>query len=129
MRTAAYTAAPLPPAALPRPPFPPNSTRPMRRSASRVVPTPAPPLKTSLAAVFIVAHLAAMAAAIEPVYWRQRVFFIPYQPAANAPQIEKVQLLVARDGAGEWAVLQEAEPRVRGFSYHAPVDGEYSFAV
>jgi hypothetical protein len=37
--------------------------------------------------------------------------------------------LVARDAVSEWAVLQEAEPRVRGFSYHAPVDGEYSFAV
>ena len=53
----------------------------------------------------------------EPHYWRQPVFFIPYQPNAQDPQaskIEKVQLLVSRDGGQQWAVLQEAEPNVRG---------------
>jgi hypothetical protein len=68
----------------------------------------------------------------EASYWRTRVFFIPYQPTDAAPfasPIEKVQLLVTRGGDNQWAVLQEAEPRVRGFSYHAPVDGEYAFAV
>ena len=68
----------------------------------------------------------------EPSYWRTRVFFIPYQPtdaATFASPVDKVQLLVTRGGDGQWAVLQEAEPRVRGFSYHAPVDGEYAFAV
>ena len=101
----------------------------MRRPASRVVPTPAPnPIAAALAAVLALA--CATASAIEPVYWRTRVFYIPYQPAAQfASQIEKVQLMVARDGIGDWAVLQEAEPHVRGFSYHAPVDGDYSFAL
>jgi len=68
----------------------------------------------------------------EPSYWRTRVFFIPYQPTDAAPfasPVDKVQLLVTRGGDNQWAVLQEAEPRVRGFSYHAPVDGEYAFAV
>ena len=68
----------------------------------------------------------------EPHYWRQRVFFIPYQPNAQDPQadkIDKVQLLVSRDGGQQWAVLQEAEPHVRGFSYHAAADGEYAFAL
>jgi hypothetical protein len=72
------------------------------------------------------------AAAIEPAYWKQRIFFIPYQPPNQerfAPPIEKVQLLVSRDGVSDWAVLQEAQPNVRGFGYHAPVDGEYWFAL
>ncbi len=92
--------------------------------------TPAPnPIAAALATA-VLAIACATASAIEPVYWRTRVFFIPYQPAAQfASQIEKVQLMIARDGVGEWAVLQEAEPHVRGFSYHAPVDGDYSFAL
>lgn len=68
----------------------------------------------------------------EPSYWRTRVFFIPYQstePLRLASPVAKVQLLVSRGGDNQWAVLQEAEPQVRGFSYHAPVDGEYAFAV
>ncbi len=69
---------------------------------------------------------------VEPHYWRQRTFFIPYQPTVSdrdAGKIDKVQLLVSRDGLQQWAVLQEAEPHVRGFSYHAAADGEYAFAV
>jgi hypothetical protein len=68
----------------------------------------------------------------EPHYWKQRVFFIPYQPTLaerDAAKLEKIQLLVSRDGGQQWAVLQEAEPNVRGFSYHAAADGEYAFAV
>lgn len=89
-------------------------------------------------AITLVIHLtfltpaAAQAQLPEPSYWRTRVFFIPYQPTDAAPfasPVDKVQLLVTRGGDNQWAVLQEAEPRVRGFSYHAPVDGEYAFAV
>jgi hypothetical protein len=83
----------------------------------------------AFAAAIALACACSIAFAAEPVFWRQRVFYIPYQPAPNAAPAEKVQLLVARDGAGEWAVLQEAEPHVRGFAYHAPSDGDYSFAV
>jgi hypothetical protein len=98
-------------------------------NASRVVPIPTPRRIPAIVAALAVACACSLAVAVEPVFWRQRVFFIPYQPAPNAPTADKVQLLVARDGAGEWAVLQEAEPHVRGFSYHAPSDGDYSFAV
>jgi hypothetical protein len=68
----------------------------------------------------------------EPHFWKQRVFFIPYQPTLaerDAGKMEKIQLLVSRDGGQQWAVLQEAEPNVRGFSYHAAADGEYAFAI
>jgi hypothetical protein len=62
-------------------------------------------------------------------YWRQRVFFIPFQPGARnqSADLEKVELLMA-DG-GQWRVLQTARPDVRGFSFHAPADGAYEFAV
>ncbi len=69
---------------------------------------------------------------VEPVYWRQRVFFIPYQASTQDPlaaRAEKVQLMVARDGSRNWELLESARPDVRGFSYHAPADGEYAFAV
>jgi hypothetical protein len=89
-------------------------------------------LKLTLIAAVLICSGVTSAAAIEPVYWRQRVFLIPYQSATQdrfAGQIDKVQLLVSRDGSGDWAVLQEAQPHVRGFSYHAPVDGDYAFAL
>ncbi|MCC6493678.1 MAG: hypothetical protein IT424_11735 [Pirellulales bacterium] len=103
----------------------------MFNPASRVVSTAAP-LHALALALSLAALAAPAAAAVEPVYWRQRIFFIPYQPAEQsqfAPAIDKVQLLVAREAAGQWAVLQEAEPQVRGFSYHAPADGQYDFAL
>jgi hypothetical protein len=68
----------------------------------------------------------------EPIYWRQREFFIPYQGAAAVPgggTATKVRLAVARDGGANWTTLQEAAPNVRGFRYLAPADGEYAFAV
>jgi len=74
----------------------------------------------------------AAAASAEPVYWRQRIFFIPYQAGAHdslAQSAEKVQLMVAREGSRNWEILEAAQPNVRGFSYHAPADGEYAFAV
>jgi hypothetical protein len=90
-----------------------------------------PRLPLAAALVFTNCPLA-LRADVEPHYWRERVFFIPYQPNLGDPQadrIDKVQLLLARDGAQPWAVLQEAEPHVRGFSYHAAADGEYAFAL
>jgi hypothetical protein len=92
-----------------------------------------PPLVVAWAIVVASSVLPNLAhAQAEPHYWKQRVFFIPYQPTLaerDAGKIEKIQLLVSRDGAQQWAVLQEAEPNVRGFSYHAAADGEYAFAV
>lgn len=70
--------------------------------------------------------------ATQPSYWQQRLFFIPYQANTDSRllnPISKVQLLVSRTGANDWATLQEAEPNVQGFSYHAPEDGEYWFAL
>jgi len=69
---------------------------------------------------------------LAPVFWKQRVFFIPYQinqPESTRSQISKVQLLVSQDGVTGWRTLQEAAPNVRGFGYHAPADGEYWFAL
>jgi len=67
-----------------------------------------------------------------PTYWKQRLFFIPYR-ANQSPQqlapIAKVQLLYSRTGSNDWITLEEAEPNVQGFSYHAPEDGEYWFAL
>ncbi len=65
-----------------------------------------------------------------PLYWQKSLFFIPYQAGANPTgRVKTVQLLVSRDGHSDWRLLQEAQPNVKGFSYHAPEDGEYWFAV
>ncbi len=69
---------------------------------------------------------------LEPSFWKQRLFFIPYQVTGTGKLLEpidKVQLLASRTGANDWAKLEEAETNVRGFSYHAPEDGEYWFAL
>jgi hypothetical protein len=71
------------------------------------------------------------ASAAEPIYWRHPVFYIPYQAASDprvAADVKKIELMVSHGNVGDWTPLQEAEPHVRGFSYHAPADGEYSFA-
>ena len=65
------------------------------------------------------------------------MLFIPYQIKPNhlkqsgkrLDPIAKVQLLSSRTGANDWAKLQEAEPNVQGFRFHAPEDGEYWFAL
>jgi hypothetical protein len=74
----------------------------------------------------------ALPTALQPIPWSQRTLFIPYQPNKQAPasqQIARVQLLISRTGTGDWTVLQSAEPNVQGFSYHAPEDGDYWFAL
>lgn len=68
---------------------------------------------------------------IEPSFWRERIFFIPFQPDPQqflSGSTRVVRLLMSRDGV-TWQTLQEARPEVRGFSYHAPSDGQYFFAV
>jgi len=74
----------------------------------------------------------AQAPPLKPTYWKQRLFFIPYQMNQQSKllnPIAKVQLLTSRTGTNDWAPLQEAKPNVQGFSYHAPEDGEYWFAL
>ena len=69
---------------------------------------------------------------LAPIYWQQRLFFIPYQVNRHDESLRsvaKVQLLISRDGMSDWRVLEQAEPKVQGFSYHAPEDGEYWFAL
>ncbi len=70
--------------------------------------------------------------ALKPIYWQQRLFFIPYQVNRrdeSLRSVAKVQLLISRDGMSDWRVIEQAEPNVQGFSYHAPEDGEYWFAL
>ena len=67
-----------------------------------------------------------------PAYWSQRVFLIPYRDAGSGGPMQRageVQLLVSRDGTNDWRVLQTAGRNVSGFTFHAPEDGEYWFAV
>ena len=69
---------------------------------------------------------------LKPIYWQQRLFFIPYQVNRrdeSLRSVAKVQLLISRDGMSDWRVIEQAEPNVQGFSYHAPEDGEYWFAL
>ena len=69
---------------------------------------------------------------IAPIYWQQPVLFIPYQinpQATGAGDVSQVQLLLSRTGTSDWSVLQAAKPNVQGFSYHAPEDGTYWFAL
>ena len=75
---------------------------------------------------------AAQPRTVAPIYWQQRLFFIPYQINRHDQSLRavaKVQLLISRDGISDWRVLEQAEPNVQGFSYHAPEDGEYWFAL
>jgi hypothetical protein len=86
----------------------------------------------ALIALGATAQGAAAQGPVQPHYWKQRLFFIPYQPNSQDPladNVDKVQLLVSRAGAPPWTVLQEAQSHARGFSYHAPADGEYAFAL
>lgn len=69
---------------------------------------------------------------LAPYYWKQRQFFVPYQlnqQNASLRSVAKVQLLLSRDGMSDWRVLEQAEPNVQGFTYLAPEDGEYWFAL
>ncbi|MCH2114209.1 MAG: hypothetical protein MK171_04780 [Pirellulales bacterium] len=92
-------------------------------------------LQISLVAAWAVAgsgRAAAKSSAPAPIYWQEKMFYIPYQAnprRASLQSVKKVQLLLSRDGVSDWHVLQEAQPNVKGFSYHAPNDGEYWFAL
>lgn len=68
----------------------------------------------------------------QSIYWQQRVLFIPYKLNGELPEVRniaEVQLLISRTGTNDWSVLQSAKPNVQGFSYHAPHDGPYWFAL
>jgi len=65
-------------------------------------------------------------------YWRERILLIPYQVQSASRlegQLDKVELLVSRDGVTDWKSLGKAESNVQGFRYFAPTDGDYWFAL
>lgn len=65
-------------------------------------------------------------------YWRERIFLIPYQIQPHSSlgdRLDKVELLVSRDGATDWKSLGKAEANVQGFRYYTPDDGDYWFAL
>ncbi len=67
-----------------------------------------------------------------PIYWHERIFMIPYRvnPLSKVGnRLDKVELLLSRDGVTNWKSLQQAEPNVQGFRYYAPADGDYWFAL
>ncbi|QEG36903.1 hypothetical protein [Bythopirellula goksoeyrii] len=69
---------------------------------------------------------------VQPLFWQQPLLFIPYQlnkQATGADKIDQVQLLVSRTGHNDWQALQSAKSNVLGFSYHAPEEGTYWFAL
>ncbi len=70
--------------------------------------------------------------AVQPIFWQQPLLFIPYQLNKQVPgadKIAQVQLLVSRTGTNDWQALQSAQSNVLGFSYHAPEEGTYWFAL
>ena len=71
-------------------------------------------------------------ATLRPIYWQEKLFYVPYQANKNGKlleRVDKVQLMLSRDGTSDWRVLQEARPNVQGFSYLAESDGEYWLAL
>jgi hypothetical protein len=71
-------------------------------------------------------------AAPAATYWRERIFLIPYQMQAAShlkDRLDKVELLVSRDGATGWKSLGKAKSNVQGFRYFASADGDYWFAL
>ncbi|MEX0938670.1 MAG: Ig-like domain repeat protein [Pirellulales bacterium] len=68
--------------------------------------------------------------AAEPIPWRQNVFSIPYhvKPSAAQPPAE-VLLYVSKDRGQTWELAARAEPRLLGFTFRAPHDGEYWFSL
>jgi hypothetical protein len=63
---------------------------------------------------------------------RQTFFSIPFTvpPPTDASQAPvEVRLYVSADAGGTWALAAKVEPRQTSFSYRAPRDGEYWFAI
>lgn len=68
----------------------------------------------------------------DPVPTRQTYFSIPFTvpPPADASQAPvEVRLYVSADAGGSWALAAHVDPRQKSFSFRAPRDGEYWFAI
>lgn len=70
-------------------------------------------------------------AAEAPVYWSEETFRIPYRwNSANDPNTaQTVKLYLSQDRGQTWNEISTAKPEVQYFTYHAPADGEYWFAM
>ncbi len=66
-----------------------------------------------------------------PVIWGQDAFVIPYQWTNNSDptNARSVELYASTDRGRSWQKISEAQPSVRNFTYRAPADGEYWFAI
>jgi hypothetical protein len=73
----------------------------------------------------------AIAQTPQPVVWGEEAFVIPYQwsSAADPARTRAVELYASTDRGRTWQKISEAQPSVRYFTYRAPQDGEYSFAI
>lgn len=70
--------------------------------------------------------------ALSPVYWREKIFLIPYRVnprSGMGGRLARVELLLSRDGVTGWQSLGQAEPHLQGFRYFASADGDYWFAL
>lgn len=67
----------------------------------------------------------------EPILWKQNRFLIPYQwsPTANQSTPHSVRLFISKDQGRTWQPISEAQPHLRGFTYHAEEDGEFWFSI
>ncbi|CAK9019586.1 Glycerol kinase (ATP:glycerol 3-phosphotransferase) (Glycerokinase) (GK), partial [Durusdinium trenchii] len=95
----------------------------LRQSIRRVVPV--------VVACFCLAPIADAVAA-EPVFTNAHRFRIPFQFDAQELQRlqpREVQLFVSTDQGGSWQQVDSARPSDNRFTYEAPVDGTYWFAV
>ena len=64
--------------------------------------------------------------------WRQNVFSIPFQvhTAPGSPQAPaEVQLYLSQDQGQSWRLAKRVEPQAGKFTFRAPSDGEYWFAM
>ena len=72
------------------------------------------------------------ASATEPIPWRQNLFSIPFRisPAREeATQPIEVQLFISEDRGASWRLESRVKPEQGSFTFQAPRDGEYWFAI
>ncbi len=64
------------------------------------------------------------------VYCKSRMFRIPFEvTAADQGRVKEVQLWVSSDGGAKWEPFASTTPDRLAFSFRAPKEGEYLFAV
>jgi hypothetical protein len=67
---------------------------------------------------------------VGPIYHKNRAFRIPFNiDAEDRPRIRQVQLWVSEDRGYTWEMNSERSPNQATFTFRAPRDGEYWFAV